>query len=155
MSARTLIEAAPDVAPDVARLIKKNGGRILPYASLPREAQAAVAFYMAVDGEAWECPSVLRGKQRKAHGQQIASALDYFVQHHGKEKFGYVVLPTQELLALLPDHLFTWNRTPGRALKTVWPVILDDEEVLQDGWHRFTDYVEAGLARIPCVYYPR
>lgn len=46
------------------------------------------------------------------------------------------------------------GRPPGGT--EVWPVILDFDnvEIIQDGWHRFHDYAEAGLETVPCLYYP-
>jgi hypothetical protein len=56
-----------------------------------------------------------------------------------------------------PHHgvVQAWRGQPP-GTSEIWPVILDlcNNGVLQDGWHRFHQYVEQGLTEIPCLYYP-
>lgn len=162
-----------------ARLIRQNGGRIMPYRNLPIEARHAIAYYMAIDGEAWDCPKRLDDSWTP-RGQlmtRFKRAHRFFVNRYGDQRFGYVELPTRQLVEAaweyrqqFPiDHRFTtlddyhrWylsERDAPSYGKSVWPVILNGSQdddgagLLQDGWHRFHGYVAHGVEMIPCVWY--
>lgn len=34
---------------------------------------------------------------------------------------------------------------------SIWPLILDEEEIISDGWHRFVSYTRKGYTRIPML----
>jgi hypothetical protein len=155
------------------RLIREFGGEVMPYRDLPRPAQLAMAWYMAVDGEAWELPpeyppyvTGLREIKKNFSGM-----LSWFVKTYGKRKFGYVEIPADVLIESIMEDpeikeqfkgfedYHRWyvrqGHMPDHESRNRWPVILshDDEETLQDGWHRFHEYVRQGARVIPALYY--
>lgn len=145
-------------------LVKRHGGRIVPFRRLPKDAQLAMIQYMAYDGEAWNVyKNTLDEEARKC-----------FVTKYGDQRFGYVTIPTQELTAFVFDCMklspegadydtfdayhrwYAGQDSDTDHGNSVWPVILCDipNEGLEDGWHRFHSYVRKGLKEIPCLYYP-
>ena len=165
-----------------ARLIRQNGGRIMLYRDLPVEARHAIAFYMAIDGAAWDCPERLDETWLDDGGLvlRFKRTNRFFVNRYGDQRFGYVEVPAQRLTEAVwkyqqqfpGDHRFSgfdeyhrWYISDGDGArwngKSVWPVILNDYEndtgtgLLQDGWHRFHAYVARGVKTIPCVWYPK
>ncbi len=163
-----------------ARLIRQNGGRIVLYRDLPVEARHAIAFYMAVDGEAWECPkSLFEQRMSTSWMTQFKRTNRFFVSRYGDRWFGYVEVPAPQLIAAVwnyqqqfPDgnrfvsfdEYHRWYLSDGGACShgtSVWPVILNDDGdddgtgLFQDGWHRFHAYVASGVKTIPCIWYPQ
>lgn len=154
-------------------LIKKYGGEVMPYQSLPLPAQLAVAHYMAIDGEAWKFPEGTENWSVAKVKKELPGLLPYFRGKYGKKRFGYVEIPTEALVAEVMkdeeagarfpdfDQYHEWYiRMPGgipnHPKKNRWPVILSsfEEETLQDGWHRLHTYYSQGADVIPAVYYP-
>ena len=148
-------------------LIKKYGGQVMPFQSLPIPAQLAIAHYMAIDGEAWEVPAGYRHNPKN-----FKDLLPWFRGKYGAKKYGYVEIPTEELTAAVMkdemsyqfpdfDSYHRWYiKLPGgiqnHPKKDRWPVVLSgqDDETLQDGWHRLHTYYRQGADVIPAVYYP-
>lgn len=146
-------------------LIRKHGGKVLPFRKLSIPAQAAMAFYMSVDGTAWDQPSTL--------DRDIVEVLPWYRRQYGSDRFGYVELPTKEVVSAIWDvhedlreeygsiqEWVEWYRShgdvPDHPENSRWPVILSsiEDEFLQDGWHRFSDYLRKGAKVIPAIYYP-
>jgi len=50
-------------------------------------------------------------------------------------------------------YMEKWS--PGRGVpadsKEIWPILLDREHVIWDGWHRFNQYVARGMETIPGI----
>jgi len=44
------------------------------------------------------------------------------------------------------------DEMPDHPTHDRWPVILNSEEVLLDGWHRFHDYYRKGAKMVPVVW---
>lgn len=145
----------------------------MPFRNLPRPAQLAMAFYMAVDGEAWPLPPkyVPYEVSFRTIKRDFPSMLPWFVKEYGDRKFGYVEIPTEILIreimadADIEDQFkefadyHRWyvkhGPMPRHEPRNRWPVILssEEDETLQDGWHRFHDYVRQGAEIIPALYY--
>ena len=108
----------------VKTLFKKYNGKILPYSKLPRPHQLAMAWYMAVDGEAWKWPNDkyedhkynTNDKYRYSQkGQQEYEAYlknvlrfhlhQWFVKKYGNKRFGVVEIPTDVLLKAIYESL--------------------------------------------------
>lgn len=149
-------------------LIKKYGGKVMPFQSLPLPAQFAIAHYMAIDGEAWEVPDDYVHNQKN-----FKALLPWFRGEHGTKKFGYVEIPTEALTAEVMkdeemngrfpdfDDYHEWyiglpGGIPNHSKRDRWPVILSstNDETLQDGWHRLHTYYHQGADIIPAVFYP-
>ncbi len=149
------------------RLVERYGGKVMPYRDLPVPAQLANAWYMAVDGEAWQVP--LGFSERP-----FELALPWFVRKYGATRIGYVEIPIKALTdAILEDEelrergvkdFYDYHEwfisqvdLPDHPRKGRYPVILSgfEEETLQDGWHRLHDYYSKGAKVIPALYYPR
>lgn len=121
-------------------LIRKYGGQVMPLKDLPRPAQLAIEEYLG-EGE--------------------------------DERFGYVEIPMRALAAEIMkdawnkvhgefatfDQYHAWYVSGGDVPKykrtARWPVLLsdDDDETLQDGWHRLHDYYRQGARTVPAVYF--
>ena len=104
------------------RFIKKYNPKVLPFKKLPRTHQLAIAYYMAIDGEAWELLGVLGErhseyrpsdrsygknvqklqddfeKYRKALKKLLGQSLHHYIKKYGDKKFGMVDIPTKDLI---------------------------------------------------------
>ncbi len=159
--------------------VKQYSPVVVRYDQLDLVSRYAMAWYMAVDGEAWDLPTALRLCTRRTHEQERVYKRKFlrqdawFMRHYGHEKFGTVTLPMDELCREIfertPDirsdfrtfkEYCKWyecmNLTKSdRRHRTVWPVILSstDDDVLQDGWHRFHVYRIQGREHVPALFY--
>ena len=143
----------------VKALIAKHDGKVMRYRDLTYEAKCAYSYYMAIDGTAWGTPkNEVRMKELVAYHEKM----------HPNFKVGIVQVPMGAFCDAIHansdyDHASfaayhewyvqnCYNEDNG---KSVWPVILNyfDDELLQDGWHRFHSYVERKLKTIPCLYF--
>ena len=167
------------------KLIEENSGHVIRYDELPRTAQLALAWYLSVDNDDWERPPRVdeskveasadwRRGRLKGNPEWLKKALPFYRKHHGKERFGYVVIPTVDLIANAmrnPDLLkrfpdfpkyhrwfFTGKHRTSVQVENPWPVVLDTEpgteEILEDGYHRFHRYYSQGVEQIPALYFP-
>ena len=151
-------------------------GVILPFAVLPKPHQLAIAWYMSIDGAKWE--DLGNMSNVKSHDELVIDfkkALPEYVKKYGKKKFGTLNIPMsvcQEIIMKSRSDLkddfktfmdyhkwytsYQFNHLKYKNIN-VWPCILSDnlnEELFQDGWHRFHRYVQLKMLSIPCVYYP-
>ncbi len=127
-------------------LFRQYGGKIMEFSELPISAQKAIDNYMNVDGD---------------DDFEYANAL----------LFGYVMIPTEELIKVCwnaPDnemrddykdwqeyHTAYWKHEDEsnyvNHLTEMRPVILNDGEGVEDGWHRLHWYYRNGVKQIPAV----
>ena len=153
---------------ELLKLIKKNNGKLVSFRNLPLTAKYAIAYYMSIDGEAWKVPKAIENGYKAKHcpnkspAEVVAKNIGFYTKHYGKEKFGFVKIPTNELIAMFyPKANISYKmKELYEERKQIWPIILDFSPIdefqvgpIQDGWHRFSDYVTMGLQQIPCVYY--
>lgn len=155
----------------------------MSYADLPEPAQLAIAYYMAIDGEAWELlippPRGWRQAKSREYAFGLKKALPEYVELYGHLRFGYVLIPMDELVTEIMrdsciqegmkelgheksfDEYHDWyvsqGHMPDHSSRDRWPVILagrgDDEETLQDGWHRLHDYYRKGARVVPAIWF--
>ena len=166
----------------VKKLIRQYGGWIMPYRELSREAQLAMAHYMAIAGEAWKpSPDFDRWNAihfpydatKASHQKHFQADRPYYVQRYGNRRFGFVVIPMVDLGKSIEkdqdckdecldfDHYHHWyvdtlhNPLPRHKKTNLWPIILSDFafETLQDGWHRLHAYYRRGIKQVPCLFY--
>lgn len=152
-----------------------DGWSILPFKQLELPYKLAVAYYMAVDGEAW-CDVLPPWRGRATSAQVRQTLLDHmhaFDAAYGDVPFGIVMLPSQavrdaimESPDLSEDHQ-TWEsyhawysksgQIPNHPKDGRWPVVLADfeDELLEDGYHRLHCYLRRGDETIPAYFYPR
>jgi hypothetical protein len=117
----------------INELIRNHRGVVMPFSQLPAAAQLSMAYYMAVNGEAWELPAEVEDAyfncsqqwQAKsleairmgetASGEHDAvyrpakdafiAALPFFIKKYGERKFGLVTVPAAALVvAYLQFH---------------------------------------------------
>ncbi len=160
-----------------------DGYEIVPYRDLPREHRLAMAWYMAVDGEAWaevfddlpedaECPDI--GEDRAGWAAFWLAGLEARLPRiddlYGDVPFGMASVPMERILAAIDrdpdmasapgpsfrDAVLAQRGGDAHGTEARWPVILSstDDETLQDGWHRIGSYVRSGCADVPCLFYP-
>jgi len=106
----------------------------------------------------------------------LKKALPEIVKGKADSEYGLVTVPTKDLIdawaeidsdavqdfsgdfdayhAWYQSHRGESNR--GGGDNPTWPVILSDfeDEILQDGWHRFHQYIANGAKKIACLWYP-
>ena len=167
-----------------ARLVRQHEGRILPYRDLPVQARHAIAHYMAIDREIWDYPPRLDEPQTTNASWLTRFQLSqrFFVRRYGNLRFGYVEVPTEQLLKAdcqyqhrqRDNPLFVGSppfeeihrgylRVRGIFVyvKLTWPVVLngfeDDEDrgLIRQGWDLLHEYVARRFQTVPCVWYPR
>ena len=144
--------------------------QILPFAELPLPYQMAMVWYMAIDGEAWDCPELFDLPEiTKA---DVEKRMPHFIEHYGTRPFGVVTLSSETLKSAVMDDeeiassFSSWedyhewytshSDMPAHGHENRWPVILwnGNTETLQDGWHRFHSYIRDGHSDIPVIFYP-
>jgi hypothetical protein len=164
----------------IAKAIRAHGGRIMPYSKLPIPARYAMAYYMAVDGEAWELPTKTATllSTLRARSPQFLTAfkrqLLFLTAKYSKCRFGLVQLPRQVAIDLCwecresrddaasPKTFQQYHKwylpfvTDKHPANDPWPSILDSSgySFLEDGWHRFHRYIDLGMEQLPFLYYP-
>jgi hypothetical protein len=106
----------------------------------------------------------------------LKSVLPEIVEAHGDYEIGLVTVPTAELIELWGeidsdatedfdgnfDAYHAWYQSTrhddgrGGGENPTWPVILSGfhDELLEDGWHRFHQYIANGAEEITCLWYP-
>jgi len=157
-------------------------GKVMTFRELPQTAQDALIHYMSVDGAAW---AVSDGWEDWKWGEgqpftlevraevlsDIEKFRDRFIEEYGNTKFGYVIVPYEELIeAVNGDDVFNgesrkyepWTcmqegactKIKGEYDVPTWPVILSEfhDETLQDGWNRLANYCKQKLP-VPVVWY--
>jgi hypothetical protein len=114
----------------ISELIQNHGGVVMPFSQLPDAAQFSMAYYMSVNGEAWELPAEVeeayfncsqqwQARSLEAIGrgetaidehdaiyrparEAFMAALPFFLKKYGERKFGLVTVP---IAALIVAHL--------------------------------------------------
>jgi hypothetical protein len=87
------------------------GFEIIPFRDLPREHQMAMAWYMAIDGEAWEGvidwnginmpgdPDTITIEERDSFNRRVLEEhLDQFIATYGDVEFGIATWPTNRII---------------------------------------------------------
>lgn len=111
-------------------------------------------------------------KCRKNTSIFLSKCIDFYIDKYGNEKFGKVNIPTKTLAKEIFERHFDISKdyksiedyvksydlyrdTPYHKSNNRWPVILSefDDEVLEDGWHRFHCYYRRKDKSIPCVFF--
>lgn len=161
------------------RWIRKYGGRVVRYDELPPPAQLAAAWFLT-DAEylaktSWKLPPDAPMDFEEIR-DEFPSYLPFFRRKYGGTKWGYVEVPMRELTSAVMQTTIgedfpsfdkyhrsyvrsarSSGRWPAYSKKSPWPVILspDDDEIMEDGWHRFHRYYDLGLRNVPALYLPR
>ena len=147
--------------------------QIAPFSELPRPHQLAMAWYMAVDGDAWHCPA-LEDIQIKSESskKEFEALMPFFVEHYGTTPFGITTITAQQAKDALMgdddisedhaswDEYHAWytsgQNMPQHSKQDRWPVILSgfEGESFQDGHHRLHSYLRDGHPDVPVIFYP-
>jgi hypothetical protein len=111
----------------ICDVIRNHRGAVMPFSQLPTAAQLSMAYYMAVNGEAWELPAEVedayfqcsqhwqaRSVELERRGETaidehdaiyrpakvaFTAALPFFVENYGDRRFGLVTVPAAALIA--------------------------------------------------------
>ena len=139
------------------------------FRTLPLSHQLAIAWYMAIDGQAWDCFIDENIRDEGEAKVALMAAMPNYVREYGDTLWGAVDLPVDRVkMAVMADEdisssFHSWDDyavwygdVPEHGPENRWPVILSssDYETLQDGWHRLHSYIRAGHTDIPAVFYP-
>lgn len=157
---------------------------LVPFRDLPVPYKMSIAWYMAIDGEAWV--DVINGfpfpdhdaSQPEFHDywkQALTEMMPHFDEAYGDVYFGVTTLATDDVLAsIAKDEVNVMegidldevhkryasggnhSAYPDHGPNDRWPVVLSshEDETLQDGWHRFGAYAGAGHLDVPAFFYP-
>jgi len=123
-------------------------------------------------------PSSFSSNKKKDEAQTrmlklMKQEMPLYVEEYGREKFGVGRIPTGQMLKYfweyntdsMRDEFETWEAyhawyrkncgIPKHGTRSRWTCIMSgmDDELLQDGWHRFHSYVSLGCRDIPIIYY--
>lgn len=155
--------------------------RIMSYAELSEPYQLALAYWMCIDGEAWDpkfdeatkaaiCPAYEHARSGSdAVKQALRKSLPGLVRRYGRRLFGVAEIPTSALLETLAcdvSFLKEGGTLAGIGMEPVaadahpatnrWPIILSatESELMEDGWHRLGCYVHRGDETLPVVFFP-
>jgi hypothetical protein len=138
VESKTSFEPTGEESYDAHGLYAKYGQPLCTFSNLPPLAQKSVSIYMEDCGVDFTAPKYL---------------------------YGYAIVPMQVMKDsimrfgdLADDHddfdsYHEWYRN-GPDMENhqqVYPIILG-HEIIQDGWHRFHDYVRKGLTEVPTVW---
>jgi hypothetical protein len=155
---------------------------LVAFRDLPEPHRMAMAWYMAINGEAWvdvlpyNSHSDEEGPAWVLHWKKtLADLMPVFDERYGDTVFGIATVGTEEMLHSIVDDFHAKDQGldlegvrethmkgsrhsdyPDHGPEDRWPVVLssDDDETLQDGWHRFGSYVRGRHADIPTIFYP-
>jgi hypothetical protein len=138
--------------PTTAReLVRRYGGKAVPFGKLPKLAQRAI----------------------RTRGREHLDPDDPVPKIDPNKLFGYVELPMKALqhaivAAIKREHpeapfddfagYHQWYTSTSHGIpnhKEVWPIELDmqaDNQIIDDGSHRFHSYVKSGLKMVPAIY---
>lgn len=149
---------------------------VFRYKDLPRPHQLALAYFLALQRDAWAnlLPEGTPGGKGPHLTAALATALPRYVSQYGDLPFGGGELPPlgDVAAAVMEDPGIksafpTWEAyhawycslggVPAYVGEEPWPVILSasEEETLLDGWHRLHAYAMAGRTTVPVVYFLR
>jgi len=135
----------------------------LTFRELPLPHKLAIIWYMAADGCAW--PAFFED------AESMLSSVEMYDDRYGDLIFHIADIPLARLAEeVMKDaqiqHHGTWQNyhawyvkggdVPRHGHQDRWPVILsddDNEEVLDDGWHRLHSYAAQGDTTIPVIYF--
>ena len=150
-----------------------ENGEMIKFALLPITAQNALIHYMSVDGAAWAVEKDWEdwkwgeGKpntpeMREEALKDIEKFRSRFIEEFGEELFGYAEIDANVLHDSIKldedyeDSVFDAAITRKEEYEIpTWPVILSpySYETLQDGWHRFHQYMKHKIEKIPVIWY--
>jgi hypothetical protein len=93
------------------QLISKYKGKRVAFKDMPFEYQFALAWYMAVDGEAWILPEEYNPSDKyrdsnyfryiKGVAEEFKKVLPIIVKEHGDKKFGMLRVPMKDFTKIL------------------------------------------------------
>lgn len=154
------------------RILIGDSARIVPYAELPLEHQLAIAYYMAINGSAWEFDyDAVSDLDDTSFMQFFKTCIPLFIKKYGSMSFGMTTITSEQAKAALmanpeiAESFATWDEYHAWYLGAqgvpkytgnMWPVILGaegDDETFEDGNRRLHSYLRDGHEIIPAVYY--
>lgn len=133
----------------------------------------AIAWYMAIDGEAWELTikEIPNGQHNLKHWLST-TGLSVIEKLYGDRRFVIAEIAMSDLQQCVmqdPEILENWDSwkdyhqwyiqaaddIPSHSSRNPWPVILASthKETIEDGWHRFHRYSQIGMNTIPCIIF--
>ena len=143
-----------------------NNLKTVAFKDLPFEYQRSLIIYM-YEGDVVDW-SVDLDRDKVAKNDDLIKTLikDYMSVGRNKSKlFAYGLVPMKKLTKEIAERMgydsfeeyhkdyTSDNRITKHKKDSVWPIILDkdNDELIEDGWHRFHHYYKMGLTKVPVV----
>jgi hypothetical protein len=151
--------------------------QVLPFAQLPQAHQLAIAWYMAVDGCAWDWPDLHPAMIDVM--DQLRASLPFYVEENGDVLFGVTTITAQQAKdAVMTDYetvdgktlveeygtfeqyhqqFLEQNLVPVYDADNRWPVFLAQDtymDTFEDGYVRLHSYLRSGHTDIPVIFFP-
>jgi hypothetical protein len=141
--------------------------KTVAFEELPFEYQRSLIIYM------YEGPvvdwSLDLDRDIVSKNDELVKVLinDYMSVGRNKNKsFAYGIVPMKTLTKEIAERMgydnyndyhkdYVGSNYVQKHKESVWPIILnpDNDELIEDGWHRFHDYYSRGLKKVPVVMF--
>jgi len=160
------------------KLPKEARYAMIHYMAIDGEAWEASDDLVDSFEKGWKIKGCEYEKARALHKKALMSpaSMKFYSDKYGNVKLGYGYIPTKELIKAVwerDDALQEWKedgvdfkdykqwyfsngaKMPNHSRTNRWPSILGctNNEVIQDGWHRFYSYIQMKCRNIPCLFY--
>jgi hypothetical protein len=169
--AETWDKNSPNLFESIRRILREETDlysnlKTVAFKELPFEYQRSLIIYM-YEGDVVDW-SLDLDRDVVAKNDDLIKTLikDYISVGRNKNKsFAYGLVPMKVLTKEIAERMgydsfkdyhkdyTSDNYVPKYKKESVWPIILDvdNEELIEDGWHRFHQYYKMGLNKVPAV----
>jgi hypothetical protein len=128
------------------KILAKERGKISSLRTLPEHYQLAVLEYFG-SGEEWPLPKRI---PPWLPPKQLKKKLP---KRFWNKRFGVVSVSTSLLIRQVRfPYSVTSKSCPVYSKRNRWPVILDKNFRLEDGYHRLSCYLHQGVQTVPALY---
>lgn len=127
----------------VEGLFKQYGGKVMPFAQLPKEAQQSILEYTK-EGKS---PKEVKAGNYGLVNIPMEVMVNHIMTHNDEIRDNFESFDQY--------HQWYMDDNAVEPHKQIRPVTLSpyDEETLQDGWHRLHTYYHNGVKTVPAIMF--